>query len=217
MQGSITWHDQSHRKFLHLQLSGMTTFVNLTIANIIKEAVTYKLSANDLPPSYESYDTHLQMRRRKPGDGGIGIMPQHTKLHSCFAGATGRSMSALAKANPKWLRHNWVDTSRFAAAESSFVKPRESLQQLDLSSPPEKVAQPMRARQNGLRGNFYPEKDDEAENVNEEAVEQDDDTDEDQGVDQEAEVENPNTCCDCWQQYQNSKPAHNCGEVSNQC
>ena len=25
MQGSITWHDQSHRKFLHLQLSGMTT------------------------------------------------------------------------------------------------------------------------------------------------------------------------------------------------
>ena len=82
-------------------------FVNLTIANITEEAVTYKLSTNDLPPSYESCDTYLQMVRRKPGDGGIGIMPLHTKLHSCFAGATMRSMSALAKANPKWLPHNW--------------------------------------------------------------------------------------------------------------
>ena len=128
--------------------------MNLTIANIIKEAVTYKLSANDLPPSYESYDTYLQMLRRKPGGGGIGIMPLHTKLHSCFAGATGRSMSALAKANPKWLPHNWVDISRFATAESSFVKLREGLQQLDLSSLPERVAQPMRVRRKGLTGNF---------------------------------------------------------------
>ena len=55
--------------------------MNLTIANSIKEAVTYKLSTNDLPPSYESYDTYLQMLRRKPGDGGTGIMPLHTKLH----------------------------------------------------------------------------------------------------------------------------------------
>ena len=165
-------------------------FVNLTIANIIKEAVTYKLSANDLPPSYESYDTYLQMLRRKPGDGGIGMMPLHTKLHSCFAGATGRSMSALAKANPEWLPHNWVDISRFATAESSFVKLREGLQQLDLSSLPETVAQPMRVRQKGLTGNFYPKKDEETENANEESVEQDDDTDEDQGGDQEAEVEN---------------------------
>ena len=95
------------------------------------------------------------------------------------------------------------------------MKLRESLQQLDISSPPEKVAQPMRVRQNGLTGNFYPKKDEETENANEKAEERDEDKDEDEGVGQEAEVENPtNTCCDCWQQYQNSKPAHNCGEVS---
>ena len=81
----------------------------------------------------------IQMLRCKPGDGGIGIL--HTKLHSCFAGVTGRSMSALAKANPDWLPHNWIDISRFAAAEESFAKLREDLQNQFLASLPTKVAQ----------------------------------------------------------------------------
>ena len=147
------------------------------IANIIKEKVVYKTGKSGLPPGHASYDTYLQMLRRKPGDGGIGIMPLHTKLHSCFAGATGRSMSALAKANPDWLPHSWIDISRFAAAEESFAKLREDLQSLDLTSLPTNVAQPMNARQKGLLGNFQPKDDDKKEdrNVVEEAVDEEED------------------------------------------
>ena len=119
------------------------------IANIIKEKVAYKIGKSGLPPGHASYDTYVQMLRRKPGDGGIGIMPIHTKLHSCFAGATGRSMSALVKANPNWLQHNWIDITRFAAAEESFAHLREDLQNLDLTSFPTKVVQPMNARKKG--------------------------------------------------------------------
>ena len=124
------------------------------LANIIKEPVRYKMRSDGLPPGYGSYDSYLQLLRRKPGDGGIGIMPLHTKLHSCFSGATGRSMSALSQLRPNWLPHDWISLPRFAAAQASFERLHEQLRDMDLSQIPEKVAEPISARQRNLTKAF---------------------------------------------------------------
>ena len=126
-------------------------FINKMLASVIKEPINYKIRQDGCPPEYGSYDSYLQLLRRKPGDGGIGITPLHTKLHSCFAGATGRATTAWRKKIPKWLPHNWVELPRFAVAQASFERLCEGLMDLDLSHLPEKVAETVSKRQGTLK------------------------------------------------------------------
>ena len=78
-------------------------FINIPLANIVQKPLNCKHTATGLPPRFESYDMCLQLLRQKAGDGGTAIMALHQKLHSCFAGATARSIGKLLQGQPKHL------------------------------------------------------------------------------------------------------------------
>ena len=98
----------------------------------------------------------LKLLRRKPGDGGTAIPPLHTKLHSCFSGATSRSMASLLKQKPLWLPENWQDCPRFATADASVAKLREGLKALDLSLLPQDVSKKLEERRRQIAKVFRP-------------------------------------------------------------
>ena len=75
----------------------------------------------------------------KPGDGETSIIPLHEKLHSCFAGATSRSMASLEKQQPQWLPKMWHQCPRYMAAEAPLFKLAKIFEGLGFSELPEKV------------------------------------------------------------------------------
>ena len=101
-------------------------------------------------------------------------MALHQKMHSCFAGATARSIGKLLQRQPEWLQTDWEATGRFAAAEVSLNQLSEDLTALHISMLPDKVESVLQARREQVGKAFRPgcteenaEKEEEAQGVTE--------------------------------------------------
>ena len=64
------------------------------------------------------------------------MLPVHTKVHSCYAGATARSMHAIVKFDQALLPSEWEKLERFDTAQLCLNKLREELLGLDMSTIP---------------------------------------------------------------------------------
>ena len=134
-------------------------FVNLALASIIRTEVKYELDDTGLPPTYATYDDWLKQLRRKPGEGGTAMLPIHTKAHSCYAGATARSMHYLNQIDQAWLPNDWQHLDRFQIAQISDNALRDHLLAIDMSNIPENAAEALEKWQSSLTKVFIPEKD----------------------------------------------------------